>query len=89
MVKAEKSRLLILSLILVVISMLATCTAVVLLYDAAVKERRQDLIVMAQSQAGLIKQVTRHERRYAMYIMNEEPDFDPLESSLQQVEVES
>jgi hypothetical protein len=87
MVKAEKSRLLILPLILVVISMLATFAAVVLLYDAAVEERRQDLIVMAQSQAGLIKQVARHDRRCAMYIMDEEPVFDPLESSLQQVEV--
>lgn len=85
MLNEEKRRLLLLSIILVIISMVATGAAVFLLYQASFAERLESLIVTAQSQARLIEVVARHDRENSQWIVDEVPDYDPVEASLQQV----
>ncbi|MCK4622772.1 MAG: hypothetical protein KAT62_11235 [Desulfuromonadales bacterium] len=81
----EKRRSLLLSIILVVTGMVATSAAVVLLYQVALDERRQDMIITAQSQARLIEAVARHDLEYSQWIKDEVPEYDPVEARLRQV----
>ncbi len=85
MFNEEKRRFLLLSAILVVISMIATCSTVFLLYREAVAERRADLVATAQSQARLIEAVARFDRKYAPYINDDLPDYDPTQGTLEQL----
>lgn len=80
-----KRRLLLLSIILVLISMIVTSVAIMLLYQVAEDERLDSLIVSAQSQARLIESMARHDRVYSQMIQDEEPDYDATEATLQQV----
>lgn len=85
MLREEKRRYLLLSVILLLISMIATCSTVFLLYRAAVSERSDGLVTTAQSQARLIEAIARHDRKYAASIRKDFPDYVPEVTSLQQV----
>lgn len=81
----NKRRHWVLSILLMVISLTTTCTAVLLLYRVAFEECREDMLVMAQSQARLIEAVAEHDRATSHLIRDELPDYDPVEASLQKV----
>jgi len=83
--KDEKRRLLLLSAILMVVSLVATSLTLALLYHSALEDRRQALVILAQSQARLIEEDVRYDFEYSQWLKEYLPDYDPLTVSLNQI----